>query len=244
MNNNEKEIEKVKDFEEVSESEDAEETSQIEKRDIEKDKKKLKKGVKTVLLVFGGLLLLLGILYLVDYIIHLPPKERELNPWLFFEPDYDKNIYEDEAYMALNRNIYFDYMGFERAITEENVEDYPDKGAVAAAMFIDYFECVINGDYENYSSFFTEKCLNDRRFQLPEKFTMQALYDIKVSIKHSPKIEGDVRTEVYEVSYRIFENNGTFRKDIYPDEARTLVFAVEIIDGEAKISAIAHIADG
>jgi hypothetical protein len=237
MNNNEKDFETT---EEVK----AKKVSLAEKRDASKDKKKIKKGILIILAVFAALLLIWGALWVVDWFLHRPPEERELNPMLFFEPDYDKNIYEDEAYMVLNRNIYFDYMGFERVITEENADDYPDKGAEAAKMFVDYFNCIIDGDYENYSSFFTEECLDDKNFELPEKFTMQGLYDIHVEMSHSPRIVDGKRLEVYEVRYRIFENNGTFRDDIYPDETRTLVFGVEVFDGEAKISAIAHRAEG
>ncbi len=241
MNNNEKEIETKTEKKKWNKKE---KVSFAEKRDVANDKKKLKKVFLIILAVFGSLLLLLGLLYLVDYLIHLPPKERELNPLLFFEADYDKNIYEDENYMRLNRNIYFYYMGFERAITEENIDDYADKGMEAGKMFIDYFKCIVDGDYENYSSFFTEECLNDKNFELPEKFTMQGIYDIHVSIKHPPQIVDGKELEVYEVSYRIFENNGTFRDDIYPDETRTLVFGVEIQNGQAKISAISHRAEG
>lgn len=237
MNNNEKDFETTEKIKEKK-------VSLAEKRDASKDKKKIKKGILIILAVFAALLLIWGALWVVDWFLHRPPEERELNPLLFFEVDYDKNIYEDEAYMALNRNIYFDYMGFERVITEENADDYPDRGEEAAKMFVDYFKCIIDGDYESYPSFFTEECLNDKDFEVPEKFTMQGLYDIHVKMSHSPQIIDGKRLEIYEVRYCIFENNGSFRDDIYPDETRTLVFGVEVYDDEAKISAIAHRAEG
>ena len=227
MNNNEKDFETI-------------EETVTEKRDVEKSKKNLKTAIIIVLSVFGALLLLLGVLYLVDWFLNRPEPEKELNEWLFFEADYDKNIYEDEAYIVLNRDIHFDYMGFNRVINEDNVDDYSDKGVEAGKMFIDYFKCIIDGDYEKYPSFFTEACLNDENFEIPEKFTMQGIYDINISIKHPPQTVDGNRLEIYEVSYRIFENNGTFRDDIYPDETRTLVFGVEISKGEAKISAISR----
>ena len=84
----------------------------------------------------------------------------------------------------------------------------------------------------------------DKNFELPEKFTMQGLYDIHVEMSHSPQIVDGKRLEIYEVRYRIYQNNGSFRDDIYPDDTRTLVFGVEVYDDEAKISAIAHRAEG
>lgn len=237
MNNNEK------DFETTEEALQKERVS-TEKRDIAKSKRNLKKALLITLSVFGAFLLLWGILWVVDWFLHRPPEERELNSLLFYEVDYDKNIYEDEAYMALNRNVYFEYLGFERVVTAETARDFPDKGAEAAEMFVDYFQCIVDGDYENYSSFFTEDCLNDKNFELPEKFTMQGLYDIHVEMSHSPQIVDGKRLEIYEVRYRIYQNNGSFRDDIYPDDTRTLVFGVEVYDDEAKISAIAHRAEG
>lgn len=237
MNNNEK------DFETIEEVKDKKRVP-AEKRDIAQSKKNLKKVVLIIVSVFGILLLLLGALKLVDWLLHRPSGEDELNPWLFFEADYDKNIYEDEAYMVLNRDVHFDYMGFDRVITDENIDDYPEKGMEAGKMFIDYFKCIADGDYESYPSFFTEELLKDENFDIPEKFTMQGVYDIRISIKHPPQTVDGIRLELYEVSYRIFENNGTFRDDIYPDETRTLVFGVEVSNGEAKISAISYRAEG
>ncbi len=212
-----------------------------EKRDLAKDKKKLKKGLIIVLSVFGALLLLLGALWLVTEWLGRPQDERPLNELLFFEADYNKNIYEDEAYMSKDRGIHYNRYGFERVITKENAADYAD-GVESAMMFVDYFACVADGDYEKYPSFFTEECLNDKNFELPEKFTMQAIYDINVTIEHPFESKDGELREKYKVSYRIFENNGTFRDDIYPDETRTLVFEVVVADGEAKISAIGKIA--
>ncbi len=200
-------------------------------------KKKLKKIVITVASVVLVVAVIAGVGPFVLNWIH--PKNQTVNydDLRFFEPDYEKNIFEDDLYMSLRRGIHYNRYGNECVLTEDNVKELP----TAAGFFYEYLNCIIRGDYENYPNFYTDKCKNDANFQCPEKFTMQGLYDIHVDLY---SVSGDEETgavtEVYEVRYRIFENNGTYRKDILPDETRTRVFELVIINGEAKINSITY----
>ena len=47
-------------------------------------------------------------------------------------------------------------------------------------------------------------------------------------------------TETYTVSYRIFENNGTYRKDILPGKLLVRVFEIKIDNGNIKISNVGY----
>ncbi len=200
-------------------------------------KKKLKKIIIIVASAFILLSLLVALIpTLVSIFYPESNDDYSYNEWLFFEPDYNKNILEDELYLALNRGIHYNRYGSDTVLTEENVQYLPE----TAKFFYDYFNCLVLGDYETYPNFYTEACLNDENFCCPERFTMQAIYDINV-ILHS--VVGDASgeggyTEIFEVSYRIFENNGTYRTDILPDETRTRIFEVVINKGEVKINSI------
>ncbi len=213
------------------------ERENTEKRDAAKDKKKIKKALIIIIAVFASIGVLLGALALILDILQGEPEESSLNPLLFFEVDYNKNIYDDVAYTSLNRNIYYAYATgngmLERPIDETNASaiEYEE-----APFFVDYFKCVINGDYESYPSFFSSEYIAEKGDKIPEKFTMQALYDIHVNYVNRYLVEetGNIRA-VYEVSYKIFENNGSFRDDIYPDEEKTIVFKLDIIDGNVQI---------
>jgi hypothetical protein len=213
-----------------------------DRRDTTADKKKIKKIAKITLFVFLALALLYGALNAVTYMLEPEVSDFSYDDYRFFEADYNKNILEDELYLSLNRNIYFDRMGSENVLTESNAEGI----SPAAGLFYDYFDCLINGDYASYSSFFTQECLDSENFKKPERFTMQGIYDVHINMYRSDILEEDNDTvrEIYEVSYRIFENNGTFRNDILPDETRTLVFEINIKNGVAKINAIGHRANG
>lgn len=214
-----------------------------DRRDTASDKRKIKKAVIAVACALLALCLLYGVLALTESLLKKRPTDDiSYDDYRFFPADYDANLLENRMYTSLNRSIYFDKYGSETVLTEADAV----KGE-ASGMFLDYFDCLVKGRYEDYRSFFTEEYLEEYGEELPARFTMQGVYDIHVKL-HSKKkpIEDneELSAEVYEVSYRIFENNGTFRRDILPDETRTLVFEVYIFNGEAKINAIANRANG
>jgi hypothetical protein len=213
-----------------------------DRRDAAADKKKIKKIALIVLSAFLVLAAIYGALLAVDDLLEPEYSEASYEDYRFYEADYSKNILEDKLYLSLNRNIYFERMGSESVLTKENAIGI----SLAADLFFDYFDCLVKGDYENYSSFFTQECLESKNFTLPERFTMQGIYDVHINMYRSDVVdeESDTVREIYEVSYRIFENNGTFRSDILPDETRTLVFEINITKGVAKINAIGHRANG
>lgn len=213
-----------------------------DRRDTSADKKKIKKAAIIILAVFLALGLLYGALTAVTYMLTPEVSEVSYDDYRFFEADYNKNILEDNLYLSLNRRIYFERIGSEMVLTEDNASGI----SPAAGLFYDYFNCLINGDYASYASFFTKECLDSDKFNKPERFTMQGIYDVHINMYRSDIVDedSDAVREIYEVSYRIFENNGTFRKDILPDETRTLVFEINIIKGVAKINAIGYRANG
>ncbi|MBO5869189.1 MAG: hypothetical protein J6Q89_00415 [Clostridia bacterium] len=213
------------------------------RRDTTSDKKKIKKIAIIILCVFVSLGLLLGVLALVTELLKDDCDDISYEDFRFFEADYNKNVLEDELYLSKNRDIYYNRFGTETILTESNVDDI----SLSARFFYDYFNCVINGDYQTYPEFFTKNCLESEGFSLPEKFTMQGLYNIHVDLytAEAKEVDGvEVISEIYEVSYRIFENNGTFRSDVLPDETRTLVFELYIYGGTVKINAIGHRTNG
>lgn len=213
--------------------------SPSEKRDASADKQKIKKAVIIVAAVLAVLLLLGAVLPLVLELVTPDYEDVSYDQWRFFEADYNKNIYDDKAYMGLSRGIKFSDENTERVLTAENCANVSS----SAKFFYDYITCIINGDYEKYPSFFTDAYINNPDVEIPQKFTMQGLYDIHVDL-FSPAtrktVDGvELSSEVYEVSYRIFENNGTFRTDILPGDTRTLVFELYIYNnGDIKINAI------
>lgn len=214
-----------------------------QRRDTAKDKKRIKKIFIAIVAAFAALGIIMGVLLLVLELIKPEESDISYEDYRFFEADYSKNIFEDKVYMRKNRAIMYDRYGLETEIKEENaVNDTP-----AASLFYEYFHCLMNGEYTKYRDFFTNAYLESDECDIPEKFTMQAVYNINVKL-HSigtKEIDGtELSYEIYEVSYQIFENNGTFRRDILPDESRTIVFELYIYNGAAKINSIGYRANG
>ena len=213
-----------------------------EKRDTAADKRKIKKAFTVVICIMLALCLLYGTLMLAEKLLQGGDESYSYEDYRFFEADYNANLLENRMYTSLNRGIYFDVYGSEYVLSESNVEQ-----GEASGMFYSYFDCLVNGRYEDYPSFFTEEYLDEHGETIPTRLTMQGVYDIHVKLfsKTQPDPENeDLSAEIYEVSYRIFENNGTFRRDILPDETRTIVFELYICNGVVKINAIANRANG
>lgn len=216
-----------------------------------KPKRNTSRSKKIIIIVAAVVAVSLAVLAVLSALLPelLDSLDREnydssFEDWRFFEADYSKNIYEDELYMSHSRNIRFKDENTEYVLTAENAESISS----SAAFFYDYINCIIEGDYENYPSYFTEEYINGNDSLIPEKFTMQGLYDIHISLfaPASVKEVGGVETayEVYEVSYRIYENNGTFRSDILPDETRTIVFEIYYTNTDSpKINSIGYRTD-
>ena len=116
------------------------------------DKKRIKKFSEIAALAVLFLVLILAVSPLVTSLF-FKQDDTSYNPYMFFEADYSKNIFEDELYLTKNRKIYYDRYGSETVINSENSVNI----APAAVFFVDYFDCIINGEYENYPSFFTEE---------------------------------------------------------------------------------------
>ncbi len=161
------------------------------------------------------------------------------NPELSFaEADYDTNILADPFYLRYNRDIMFTEYGNGELVTAENFKQM----GVWAEFFHNYFATVINGDYNKYPQYFTETYLKEH--DLPERFTMQRIYDIDVELFSRDSIEyngANVLRSRYVVTYHIQYNNGTFRGDITGNDLRPLLFTLIEDNGRILIDSITQI---
>ncbi len=196
-----------------------------------------KKRLKKIIIIGGAVLaLLLAFVYVAPYVIGLLQSDNtqsdNYEDLRFFPVEEGKNVLEDELYLTMDREIYYTRYSETIALTEKSLESaHP-----AAQFFYSYFNCIKNGEHQLYSSFYTDDCYNHPNFNRPNSFTTQGLYDINIKL-HSITVDeaANQATETYTVSYRIFENNGTYRKDVLPDELLVRVFEIKIDNGNIKI---------
>lgn len=146
----------------------------------------------------------------------------------FYDPVFGISIEESEdydEYLELDRYIHYKNGGVSVALTGGEAD--PPGGEVR--FFIDYFDAVMSGDSDAYNSMFTKDYLESHGEKAA--FTPQMIYDIQVERVSTAGV-----SSAFDVSYKIFRNNGTFRNDIYSDASRTVRIVIDDSEGKYKIS--------
>ena len=154
-----------------------------------------------------------------------PVQTQKPNTFIPYEADWDLDIMKDEGYLAKDRSVY--YCDSRYGITEMLDEKNKDKYGPAVSLLNNMIGYIIQGDYESYNELFSENYFKTEGNEPEDPFTMQQLYDIKLTlIKETEKTEDGKRYTQYEfeVEYRIRHNNGTFRTDIDEGESKKQYF--------------------
>lgn len=157
----------------------------------------------------------------------------ELNSYIFYPSDYDLDVTTVPEYMELDRNLYYSVNGETIAIPDGELEKYGE----AITFFGKYFKTVIAGDTPTYNTYFTKKYYETNKPY--ELFAPQMLYDINVKLL-SRKASDDATVYAFDVWYKIYRNDGTFRNDIPSDASKRLYFELIAQDGNVLIDRITY----
>jgi hypothetical protein len=135
---------------------------------------------------------------------------------IFFEPNWELDIMKDPAYLALDRTVYYSDVqyGITVALDQKNVNKYGPAVEVLNQMI----QFIIAGDADGYNQLLSINYLENNDFEPP--FTMQQLYDIRISKVQETIVNGEYTQYEFELEYRIRNNDGTFRTDIGSDESK------------------------
>lgn len=187
--------------------------------------------LKRVMLIVIGCLAVFTVIAipLVSYLDRLETQQngeeietRKDSTIIFYEPDWELDIRKEPGYLAKDRTIYYcdAQYGLTEALDDKNRNDYGPAVIVLCKMI----ECIIAGDADEYNKLFSENYYENHEPEPP--FTMQQVYDIKLTkIKEINMNAGYTQYE-FEVEYRIRHNNGTFRTDIDDGESRKQYFVL------------------
>ncbi len=214
------------------------------RRDQKARDRKNSAPVKTAVLLLCGLLLWAGLSYFgylglsetirrADEMVEAPEPE---NAFSLATPDYDANIFENLRYLDRDGQIHYGTLSNQVVLDSE--ASAPDE---YGAFFYRYLHSIIMGDAATYRGCFTESYV--KTTALPERFTMQMLYDVEVQeigdLFGEDTAQETVIGKEFLVSYRILDNNGTFRDDLPPRASRKEHYKVLMTaDGTLKIDAI------
>lgn len=164
-------------------------------------------------------------------ILPLFDREESVSPPFLYPADYEENIFEDPSYMKRERGIFYIENGTGQLVADVSGVEFPK----AVYFFEDYFDAVINGDAQRHAEMFSAAYAGT----LPERFTMQKVYDINITfVDRQGDPDDGVTYEFYEVRYKILYNNGTYRDDIGAGEVRPLMYTLVINGDDIKINAI------
>ncbi|MBQ4121323.1 MAG: hypothetical protein IJD35_04840 [Clostridia bacterium] len=198
--------------------------------------KNLKKKRIVILLATIGVLLLLVLLKTIDFETS-PTEEAPEAPYvpetypahLFVDPDYESNIWEYPTYKDLDHSISYSFDGqtvdLKNNLKTGSLTSY-DKpfDEFFAAYFAALAKGNANGEFDAFYSdvyFRTHKPFG--------RFAPQKVHDIAISrrteeqtITQEEKEEDAIyigcTLTSFEVRYRIYHNDGTFRRDILGDD--------------------------
>ena len=230
-----------------NENDKLEEFNEDEDEIIKKREERAKRK-KIVLIAVGaviGIFILVGLITLilsaVDNYNKSKTRDREEKPLkqtnIFPEADYDYNIFDDDAYMILDRGIWFNYEGVAKTVmTDANLNSYP----VDAQFMYKVIDLIINGDYEEYNKIFTDDYIKKSGDNFREQFTMQKLFEIEIELIDSGQLGDNTDYWDIQLTYRIKDNNGTFRSDLeFNDEgARPVIYRLIADKTGLKVSSI------
>ena len=156
---------------------------------------------------------------------------------LFAPADYEENILEDPNYLAMNRDIKYIEGAQSTEVSLDEDGSYYSEGL---RFFQTYFKYVIDGDYEQYVTLFSESYDESISYPIPKTFTMQKIHSISVDYRRYSDITVSKyeKKHYYVVKYQIYQNNGTFRDDIRPTDVLPLLFELTTVGDDTKITRI------
>ena len=184
------------------------------------ERKNEKSAAKKVVLIVLIAAVVITALYFLPYdkiLAALFPKEEpQQEDIYFYEPDFERNILLDPAYLAMDRYISF-RKGSETFVVTDG--DYEKLGK-DAAVIAKYIDALVRGDAKAYNALFTESYLKENGKQA--EFPMQKIYGISAELygQHTfteEELDGKytgVTQYRYQLNYCIDENDGTVRRDM------------------------------
>lgn len=150
----------------------------------------------------------------------------------FYPENYDENIFDDAEYMSLNHII--SYKSGPLTISV-NPEEYASVDPVLDFL-TKLIETMKNGDFEAYESYFSDEYR--QKNLLPEKFTMQRIYNVTIEkISEGRRSNGEAQL-VYMLDFMINKNNGSLRSDIDSDSSKPWYLTITTDNEQYKIDNI------
>ena len=207
---------------------------------VKKPKKKLdpKKKVKIIIIsMIAALIVCALLIWLIDAFLNKGAQYEAPDPVdpskLWETKDEDFDIMEYDEYLKLNRSIvrYDKNAGTHESVSDDMCHIYGEAFEVVYRII----KAINAGDHVVYNYYIGNS------LYYKEDFPQQQLYDITIIPQGSERVSSNgvsYDEYVFEVTYRIHENDGTFRNTIEPDASRPEYYYVNNKSGEYKVDRI------
>ena len=188
---------------------------------------KMKKKILLILGILAAVLVLLVVAIVVlEQIGGKQPGNTEYGSEDFY-PTYQGDILLYKDYLDLDRTVSYcsdpSGYGMTSSITDENREEFDPR----VLFLYDFIQILIAGDEDAYNA-----CFNSRYFEQARPqgaFTPQMIYRTTITYL-SEKEENTDKLYVYRLEYMIFQNDGTYRRDIASDASRPVEITLRVTD--------------
>jgi len=155
-----------------------------------------------------------------------------IDPWLLEETKPEGfDIMEYEDYLALDRTVYrYDkYTGVTVSVSPEEYGDFGEEFELVCLVL----KAINEGDVDAYNAFMGDGELEK------SWFSQQQIYGIEISLYSTQSMtdkEGASYSEhVFEVRYKIHENNGSYRNTVDSDQTRPQYFVLNDSTGQLLV---------
>lgn len=193
-----------------------------------------KLAIRLLIILGGGLLALVLMLTVVNLL--LPEKEQPAAPEIHFYPVYEGNIFENPQYLGKDRLIRYcddpSGYGLKSEITDADRETFDIKVRVVEL----YLKALMSGDNETLKELFSDRYMAEVGVpQIPQ----QMIYNMCIYYYRTDPLDHGVTQVTYKVDYMIYQNSGTYRRDVGSDGIKPEYLVLNVYeDGTIRIDNI------
>ena len=201
---------------------------------VEQNKKMRKKLIVAIAIIVGVLAILLAVFLIVKY-----TQEKDdtfVLPDSYFSPTYQGDIFEYTDYLEKRPDVILyceDIDGLGRTTSID--ADREDEFSPEVLYLRDFLLIMMHADIDAYNS-----CFNEIYYKKHEKqaaFSQQMIYEAEIRFASEEKATNGERTATYYLLYKLYQNDGTLRRDVGSDAIVPMRVVLRITpDGNISIS--------
>lgn len=201
---------------------------------VEQNKKMRKKLIVAIAIIVGVLAILLAVFLIVKY-----TQEKDdtfVLPDSYFSPTYQGDIFEYTDYLEKRPDVILyceDIDGLGRTTSIDAGRE--DEFSPEVLYLRDFLLIMMHADVDAYNS-----CFNEVYYKKHEKqaaFSQQMIYEAEIRFASEEKATNGERTATYYLLYKLYQNDGSLRRDVGSDAIVPMRVVLRITpDGNISIS--------